>query len=223
MRLLVVEDDRRLADALGVALRRRGYTVTHAATVADAQSRTDFDLMLLDLGLGGEDGLEVCRHIRRSSDVGLIILTARCTERDRVLGLRTGADDYIVKPFSMAELEARIQAVLRRSSPRPQAPLAYGDLSLDVNLHRVTYRGRQIDLTPKEFALLARLARAEGNVVPRDQLLLEIWQTVSRDVSRTLAVHVTTLRGKLGQPALVETIRGVGYRLNIAPSSGPAA
>ncbi|WP_432926532.1 winged helix-turn-helix domain-containing protein [Microbispora sp. CA-135349] len=223
MRLLVVEDDRRLADALGVALRRRGYSVTHAATATAAKAVTDFDLMLLDLRLGGEDGLEVCRHFRRSSDVGIIILTARCAERDRVLGLRTGADDYVVKPFSMAELEARIQAVLRRSSRRPPRTLTYGDLRLDLNMHVVTYRDQPIDLTPKEFALLVRLARAEGQVVSRDQLLLDIWQTVSREASRTLTVHMTTLRAKLGDPALVGTLRGVGYRLNIAPAPGSAA
>ncbi|WP_346349017.1 response regulator transcription factor [Rhizohabitans arisaemae] len=213
MRVLIVEDDERLAAALGIALKRFGYDVLHAGNGAEARLATGYDLILLDLTLPDEDGLDICRHVRENSDVAIIALTARGAEHDRIRGLRAGADDYIVKPFSMGELEARIQAVLRRARLSPAGTLTLGDLEIDLDTRRVRRAGRPVDLAPKEFALLSRLALTPGVVVSRERLLLEIWKTCMSGTSRTLDVHMTTLRAKLGQPNPVDTVRGVGYRL----------
>ncbi|HEU4422916.1 MAG TPA: response regulator transcription factor [Pilimelia sp.] len=223
MRVLLVEDDRRLAEPLALALRRAGFEVTHAATAAAALDSPTPDIVLLDLSLPDRDGVEVCRQIRHRGETPIIILTARGDERDRVTGLRAGADDYVVKPFSLAELRARIDAVLRRARPRPDEVLRAGALEVDQSRHEVTLDGRPIALTPKEFCLLASLARHPGAVVSRDRLLLEVWHTAWRGNERTLDVHVNTLRTKLGDPHLVETIRGVGYRLAVRPTAPPPA
>ncbi len=217
MRILLVEDDRRVAAALSSALTRRGYQVEHAATVAAALSAAPCDLVLLDLGLPDGDGTDLCRELRRrSSRLGIIAVTARGEERDRVLGLRLGADDYVVKPFSMVELQARIDAVMRRTgrAVRAAAALQIGPLRIDVDARRVWIREREVALSRKEFDLLVALARQAGTVVPRDRLQLEVWQTTWA-TRHNLDVHVAALRGKLENPQLVETVRGVGYRLRV--------
>jgi DNA-binding response OmpR family regulator len=216
VRVLLVEDDARVAGALGTALRRRGYDVQHCATAADALAAEPADLVLLDLGLPDADGIEVCRALRRRDDqVAIIAVTARGEERDRVAGLQTGADDYVVKPFSMAELHARIEAVLRRAAraaPPTGDVLTAGSIKVDIPARRVTIDGREVALTRKEFEILTVLARTPGVVVTYDRLILAVWQTTY--VGRhTLDVHVGALRAKLDVPDLLQTVRGVGYRL----------
>ncbi|GGR75101.1 DNA-binding response regulator [Micromonospora fulviviridis] len=218
MRVLLVEDDLRVASALAAALRRRGNSVITATTASEAVAAGPVDLLLLDLNLPDRDGLSLCREIRRhNEDLAIIAVTARSDERDRVAGLRAGADDYVVKPFSMAELQARIEAVMRRTARalRAEAALEVGDLRLDLNARRVWLGGREVVLTRKEFALLMALARQAGTVVPRERLLMDVWQTTWGG-GHTLDVHVAALRGKLDDAGLVETVRGVGYRLRPA-------
>ncbi|HEX2418513.1 MAG TPA: response regulator transcription factor [Micromonosporaceae bacterium] len=215
MRVLLVEDDVSVAGAMESALRRRGYDVVRAATVAEALAAPSVDLVLLDLGLPDGDGIEVCRELRRRDDhVAIIAVTARGEERDRVIGLRIGADDYVVKPYSMAELQARMDAVLRRvARAAPPTPvLEAGPLRLDPESRRVTVDGAEVMLTRKEFELLTVLARGAGSVVSRDRLLMEVWRTTFAG-GHTLEVHIGSLRSKLGRPDLVQTVRGVGYRL----------
>ena len=212
--MLLVDDDVRFAAALETALRQRGYDVVQAATAAEALAAAPVDIVLLDLGLPDRDGIEVCRELRRRGDVPIIAVTARGEERERVLGLRSGADDYVVKPFGVAELQARMEAVLRRSLRTVVPPaVRVGDLTVDLYARRVLVEGREIALTRKEFDLLAALARQPGGAVTRDQLLAEVWHTTWAGSVRTVEVHVASLRGKLGDPRLVETVRGVGYRL----------
>jgi DNA-binding response OmpR family regulator len=214
VRVLLVDDDLRFAAALETALRQRGYDVVRAMSAAEALAAAPVDIVLLDMALPDRDGIEVCRELRRRGDVPIIAVTARGEERDRVLGLRSGADDYVVKPFGMAELSARIEALMRRARPAAPAPMVRsGGLIVDVHARRVTVDDREIALTRKEFDLLAALARQPGGVVTRDQLFAEVWHTTWLGSVRTLEVHVASLRGKLGDPRLVETVRGVGYRL----------
>lgn len=215
MRVLLVEDDSSVAAAMESALRRRGYEVVRAATAAEALAAPRVDLVLLDFGLPDGDGIDVCRELRRRDDhVAIIAVTARGEERDRVVGLRTGADDYVVKPFSMAELQARIDAVLRRVVRAAPPPTArhIGPLRLDPASREVTVDGEPVNLTRKEFELLAVLAQEAGSVVSRDRLLMEVWRTTFAG-GHTLEVHIGSLRSKLGCPGLVQTVRGVGYRL----------
>jgi DNA-binding response OmpR family regulator len=214
MRVLVVEDDTRLADALAAALRRRGYEVLHAATAAVALTAPQVDLVLLDLGLPDRDGVGVCRTLRARYGVAVIAVTARGEVHERVRGLRAGFDDYVVKPFSMAELEARIEAVLRRATPRPAGVLDLGPLRIDLDARIVTRDLRPVTLTRKEFELLAVLGRDAGAVVRRERLQIEVWGTSVRG-GRTLDVHMASLRAKLGAPSLIDTLRGVGYRLAV--------
>jgi DNA-binding response OmpR family regulator len=215
VRILLVEDDSRVAAAMASALTRRGFDIEQAATAAAALAAAPCDLVLLDLHLPDGDGIEVCRTLRqRSAQLGIIAVTARGEERDRVLGLRVGADDYVVKPFSMAELHARIEAVLRRgahnASPRPV--IEAGRVRVDVTAREATVDGVVVALTRKEFDILVSLARQPGLVVPRDRIVLDVWQTTWTG-RHTVEVHVGSLRVKLGDPSLVETVRGVGYRL----------
>jgi DNA-binding response OmpR family regulator len=224
MRILLVEDDNRVADALRSALRRAGYDVLRASTAAEALGAPTVDLVLLDLGLPDRDGVEVCRELRRCGEVPIIAVTARGEPRDRVIGLRTGADDYVVKPFSFAELEARIQAVLRRARrgrPAADAAVTAGPFHIDLGAHQVTVDGEPVELTRKEFSLLALLARERGRVVPRDRILAEVWQAVDANASRSLDVHIATLRAKLPCPRAIATVRGVGYRLDVPSGGGP--
>jgi DNA-binding response OmpR family regulator len=213
VRVLLVEDDRRFATALMVALRRDGYDVDHVRTAAEAVSAPNYDLVLLDLTLPDEDGVAVCRRVRETSDVGVIMLTARSEERDRVIGLRCGADDYMVKPFGLAELRARMEAVLRRARPRPVGDRVVGQVRLDLDRREAYARGERVTLTRKEFALLAILTEQPGVVVRRERLLAEVWRTTWPGTAHTLDVHVATLRSKLGDAALIQTVRGVGYRV----------
>lgn len=219
MRVLVVEDNFRVARGLETALRQRGYDVIRAATAAEALAAPPVDLVLLDMGLPDRDGLEVCRELRRRGDVAIIAVTARGEERDRVNGLRIGADDYVVKPFGVAELHARIDAVMRRAArtQSPQATVVIGDVSVDLDAHRVEVDGREIALTRKEFDLIAALAKQPGTVVTRDRLVALVWHTTWAGNAHTLEVHIASLRGKLGRPRLVQTVRGVGYRLRVEP------
>jgi DNA-binding response OmpR family regulator len=210
---MLVEDDHRFAATLCAALRRRGYEVSHAPTGAAGLAAGGCDLVLLDLGLPDQDGLQVCRALRERSDVAIIVLTARGDEWDRVAGLRAGADDYVVKPFSLVELQARIDAVLRRSRPRARGELRLGRLCVHLDRWEATWDGEPLPLTRKEFELLAVLAREPGAVVSRDRLIIEVWRTSWRGASRTLDVHIATLRSKLADRSLVETVRGVGFRL----------
>jgi DNA-binding response OmpR family regulator len=219
VRVLLVEDDARVAGALMRALRRRGHDVVHCPTAATALAADKVDLVLLDLNLPDGDGIDVCRALRRRDEaVAIIAVTARGEERDRVAGLQTGADDYVVKPFSMAELNARIEAVLRRAAratPPPNDTLSAGPVRVDVAARRVTVDGREISLTRKEFEILAVLARTPDAVVSYNRLILAVWQTTY--VGRhTLDVHVGSLRAKLDVPGLLQTVRGVGYRLALS-------
>jgi DNA-binding response OmpR family regulator len=235
VRVLVVEDDDRVAAALADLLRRHGALVTRAASGAEALAAGEVDLVLLDLGLPDMDGTAVCRALRRASDVPIIAVTARAEERDRVLGLRTGADDYVVKPYSSAELLARIEAVLRRSArpsaasalPRPAtepAPEAvrWDAVVVDLAARRVRVGDADVRLSRKEFDVLRVLVGARGAVCTREQLLDEVWGATLFGSTRTLDVHIATLRGKLGDPDLVETVRGVGYRLRAPAVPDPA-
>ncbi len=215
MRVLLVEDDARMAAVMVLALRRQGYEVVTARTAAEALAAAPVDLVLLDLVLPDADGIEVCRALRRRDDsVAIIAVTVRGEEHDRVTGLHAGADDYVVKPFSMPELQARIEAVTRRTARmRPQRRvLAVGQVVIDVGGRRVLSGGREVSLTRKEFEILIVLAGSVGAVVPYERLMLSVWQTswVGR---HTLDVHIGSLRAKLGVPGLVQTVRGVGYRL----------
>lgn len=213
MRILLVEDDHRFATALTVGLRRAGYEVEHAPTVAAATAASPCDLVLLDLGLPDGDGIDLCRNIREQSDVGVIILSARGQERDTVTGLRCGADDYVVKPFGFAELQARMEAVLRRARSRPSGLRVVGQLRVDLDRHSVHIGSEPITLTRKEFQLLAILAAEPEVAVRRDRLFAEVWHTSWQGTSRTLDAHMTALRSKIGAAAEIQTIRGVGYRI----------
>jgi DNA-binding response OmpR family regulator len=220
MRVLLVEDDVRVAAAVASGLRKRGYEVDCAGSIAEALEAAPADLVLLDLGLPDGDGMDLCRMLRaRQPEVGIIAVTARGEERDRVTGLLTGADDYVVKPFSMAELHARMAAVLRRAArAAPSAQTTeIGGLTIDFTARRVVKDGTEVTLTRKEFDILAALARRPGMAVARDRIIIEVWQT-SYVGPHVLDVHMAALRGKLGDPGLVQTVRGVGYRLRTEPA-----
>jgi DNA-binding response OmpR family regulator len=222
MRILLIEDDDRFADALMVALRRQSFEVLRAATAAEALAVPSADLVLLDLGLPDKDGIEVCRRLRADGDVPIIAITARGDERDRVIGLRTGADDYLVKPFGIAELRARIDAVMRRARPAAPPAVSAGGLRIDIARRSVTARdGAAIALTRKEFELLAALARQPGVVVSRERLFVEVWQNPWPGARRTLDVHMATLRAKLGDRSVIQTVHGVGYRLIADDGAAP--
>jgi two-component system, OmpR family, response regulator RegX3 len=214
MRVLVVEDDSAIAEPLAEGLRREGFTVERAATGEEALAAPESDVVLLDLRLPDIDGLDVCRRLRERSRVPIIVVTARGEEADRVVGLELGADDYVVKPFGLRELIARIRAVTRRLEERaPEGPLRIGALELDLRARRVLVGSREVALTPKEFDLLAVLARDPGAAVSRRRLLEEVWDTSWYGSSKTIDVHVAALRRKLGDPGWIETVRGVGFRL----------
>jgi DNA-binding response OmpR family regulator len=224
MRVLLVDDDLRFATALTAALRRSGYEVDHVPTARAALAAPPCDLVLLDIGLPDGDGVDICRRLRESSDVAIIMLTARGEERNRVVGLRSGADDYVSKPFGFAELQARMEAVLRRARPRPAGARTVGRLRVDLDRHLASVDGAPITLTRKEFQLLAILAAEPEVAVRRERLLREVWHTSWRGVSRTLDVHMATLRQKIGDGAQIQTIRGVGYRIVAGdqPQAAPA-
>ncbi|WP_432844711.1 response regulator transcription factor [Amycolatopsis sp. CA-161197] len=218
MRVLLVEDDTGVAGALAETLQARGHTVTSVGRGADALHRhREADLLLLDLGLPDLDGLDVLRKIRQVSGVPVIVLTARGDERSVVRGLRLGADDYLTKPVRLAELLARMDAVVRRAggrdTPADDAVVRLEDVEIDLGGRRVLVAGRDIGLTTKEFAVLAVLAARPGTAVSRQQLMDEVWGDAYLAISRSLDVHMTQLRAKLDRPGLLTTIRGFGYRL----------
>ncbi|HVA30267.1 MAG TPA: response regulator transcription factor [Gaiellaceae bacterium] len=214
MRVLIVEDEDTIAEPLAEGLRREGFDVVRAATGADALAAAEPDVVLLDLRLPDMDGLDVCRRIRERSAVPIIVVTARGEEADRVVGLELGADDYVVKPFGIRELIARIRAVTRRTQGAvDESAIHVGELEVDLRARRVGVGGREVDLTPKEFDLLAALARDPGAAVSRRRLLEEVWETTWYGSTKTIDVHVAALRRKLGDPAWIQTVRGVGFRL----------
>jgi DNA-binding response OmpR family regulator len=216
VRILLVEDEDSIAAPLTEGLRREGFTVERASTGAAALEAGPADCVLLDLRLPDLDGYEVCRSLRARSDVPIIMVTARGEEVDRVIGLELGADDYVPKPFGLRELVARIHAVTRRATglARRDAPIRIGGLEIDVRARRVRLDGGELALTAKEFDVLAALAAEPGAVVTRSQLLERIWQTSWYGQTKTIDVHVGALRRKLGDPAWIETVRGVGFRLH---------
>jgi len=221
-RVLVVEDEESFSDALSYMLRKEGFEVAVAANGNDALDEFDrggADLVLLDLMLPGLPGTEVCRQLRARSSVPVIMLTAKDSEVDKVVGLELGADDYVTKPFSSRELVARIRAVLRRGSETPElAPpvLEAGPVRMDVDRHVVTVAGDSVRLPLKEFELLELLLRNAGRVLTRGQLIDRIWGADYVGDTKTLDVHVKRLRAKIepdpAQPTSLQTVRGLGYK-----------
>jgi two-component system, OmpR family, response regulator RegX3 len=218
VKLLVVEDEDAIAEPLVEGLEREGFAVERAATGQAALAAPPADLVLLDLRLPDIDGLEVCRRLRERSRVPIIVVTARGEEVDRVVGLELGADDYVVKPYGLRELVARIRAVRRRAEPvqAEQRPLLVGGLTVDTRARRASLDGRALALTPKEFDLLALLAADPGAAVTRERIFEEVWGTRWYGSPKTIDVHVAALRRKLGDPGWIETVRGVGFRLRSA-------
>jgi two-component system response regulator RegX3 len=230
--ILMVEDEPSITAPLSEALEREGFDSAVARTAAEGVSLAgdlDPDLVLLDVMLPDGSGYDVCRELRRDSEVPIIMLTARGEETDRIVGLEVGADDYVLKPFSARELVARIRAVLRRArQPEPAAgddPLEIGDLRLDPARHEVTHTGSPVELTRKEFELLRLLMQKAGAVVSREQLIEDIWDVNWFGPTKTLDVHVSALRKKLGDdpaaPRYVHTVRGVGFRFAAASEVSP--
>jgi DNA-binding response OmpR family regulator len=237
VRLLLIEDDDRVGAALVDVLSHHGFVVDRARTAQESltQLGPHTDVVVLDLGLPDRDGFEVCSRIRRECDVPIIIATARGDLASRVHGLHLGADDYLVKPFDVRELMARIHAVVRRSQPtgEPTAstvggptaggPTAGGPtagvgvLAVDVQQRTVEVDGRPVALTRKEFDLLSLLASRPGVVFRREQILSQVWQSQWAGDHRTLEVHVGSIRAKTGLPKVIETVRGIGYRLMSPP------
>jgi len=215
MHILVVEDEDAIAEPLVDGLRREGFDVTRVANGTDALEAPTCDLVLLDLRLPDIDGLDVCRQLRERSRVPIIIVTARGEETDRVVGAELEADDYLVKPYGLRELIARIRAVTRRVGDAGTTgdPLRVGGLKVDERARQASLDGRKLDLTPKEFDLLAVLARDPGAAVTRQRLLADVWQTTWYGSSKTIDVHIAALRKKLGDPDWIETVRGIGFRL----------
>lgn len=222
-RVLLVEDEESIAQPFSRSLETAGFETVAARTAASALElfdRVHPDLVVLDLSLPDGDGRDVCVEMRRRSEVPILMLTARGTETDRVIGLELGADDYVVKPFSSREVISRIRAILRRSqsgsSESVTEPIEILDLSIDIPSRRVLLRGKEVDLSRKEFDLLAELARHAGNVVTREDLMANVWDVNWFGSTKTLDVHVRTLRRKLGDSATdsryIHTVRGVGFR-----------
>jgi two-component system response regulator RegX3 len=226
-RVLIVEDEPALADSIRYGLEREGYECT---VLADGIRAVDFvrswrpDLVLLDLMLPGMPGTDVCREIRRIGNVPIVMVTAKDTEADKVLGLELGADDYITKPFSMRELIARVRAVLRRVgvTPEPEdraTAVSAGPVAMDTDRHEVRVRGDVVEMPPKEFALLEVLLRRAGKLVTREALIAQVWGEDYYGDTRTLDVHVKRIRAKIEDdprsPRHVRTVRGLGYRFEI--------
>ncbi len=219
--VLVVDDEPTITEVVSAYLKRAGYSTRVAADGPHAleQAMADRpDLVVLDLMLPGMDGLEVLRRLRELDRISVILLTAKGEPSDRVIGLRLGADDYVVKPFSPAELVARVDAVLRRVVPEPELeePIAFDDLQLDPVGRRVTIRGEEVSLTVREYDLLLHLVRHPGQVFSRDQLMDSVWHYSFYSDTSTVTVHVRRLRAKIeanpSEPRWLETVWGVGYR-----------
>jgi two-component system response regulator RegX3 len=217
VRLLVVEDDPGIAEPLCRGLQREGFDVDLVITGAEALAAAECDLVLLDLGLPDLDGQVVCRRLRERSAIPIIVVTARAEEVDRVTLLELGADDYVVKPFGFRELVARIRAVLRRTSGdhlqgEPAVRIEVGPLQIDTRTRGVSFADRSVTLTPKEYDLLVYLARDPDTVHTREQIIEAVWDENWWGSTKTLDVHVASLRKKLA-PETIENVRGVGYRL----------
>ncbi|MGW3206038.1 response regulator transcription factor [Streptomyces sp. NPDC001135] len=240
MHLLLIEDDDRVAEPLMEGLGRFGFTVEHARTGAAGLSAAEPAIVLLDLGLPDMDGIDVCRELRARSSVPIIMITARDSETDRVLGLELGADDYVSKPFGVRELVARIRAVTRRTRTVPvdaggpvmgapggrdlsgaSGAQRIGPLSIDRRTRQVHVHELPVALAPKEFDLLLCLAEDPGAVYSRQQILDTVWEPDYYGPTKTLDVHIAALRRKLGDPSWIENIRGIGFRL--VPPSGRGA
>jgi DNA-binding response OmpR family regulator len=233
--VLIVDDEPTLRETLAETLEQDGLRVVTAGDGREALERfraTPVDLVLLDLMLPELSGIEVCRIIRRESSVPILMLTARDSEIDKVVGLEVGADDYVTKPFSLRELQARVRALLRRvdgagatATPRAAEPILLGQVSVDLVGHRLLRDGEQLPVRPKAFELLAFLLRNPGQVFTRDQLLEHVWGYDYAGETRTVDVHVHWLRAQIEddpqQPQVLETVRGVGYVLRL-PAAKPA-
>ena len=222
MRILLVEDDKSIASTVVEGLSAQGFQVTHVGTGGAALTAAEHDMVLLDLGLPDMDGRDVCRELRSRTKAPIIMLTARAEEFDRVLGLELGADDYVTKPFSFRELVARIRAVARRSASEPgpaddtggvQAAQVIGPLKLDRRTRRVFLDGTEVQLTAKEFDLLAFLANDIGAVHTRTEILENVWDAHWYGPTKTVDAHVASLRKKLGGHEWIQAVRGVGFRL----------
>jgi len=220
MRILLVEDDRKAARLLARGLQEEGFVVdvVHSAEDGEEESyAVDYDMIVLDWMLPGKQGIDLCRDLRaRAIQTPILMLTARDATADRVVGLNTGADDYLTKPFEFEELLARIRALLRRSDISRPLVLALADLALDPVSHKATRAGAVLDLTPKEYAILLILLRQAGEVVSRARLAEQIWQADLIGIDNLIDVHVRNLRGKVdapGLPQLIHTVRGRGFRL----------
>lgn len=222
--ILLVEDDHTLGLALGVDLRHAGHTVTWAQNIAQAQqftSKQTFEILILDLGLPDGDGLDFCAALRRAGNsVPVLILTARHTIDDRVSGLRKGADDYITKPFDMFELEARIDAILRRSQWTEHGQdVVIGNLRLEMNQREAWSRGSKAPLTELEFRVIEYLLKRNGDAVSRDELLRRVWGLSDSVQTRTVDMFISRLRKLVeddpGKPKHILSVRGVGYRLSV--------
>lgn len=234
-RILFVEDEASISDPFSRALAREGFEPTVARTAREALAlaeRAQFDLVLLDLNLPDGDGRDVARDLRRHSDMPIVMLTARGTETDKIVGLELGADDYVVKPFSGAEVIARIRAVLRRSqsrqglgAPPPSEPATIGALRVDFGARQVTLGGKPVELSRKEFDLLSELVRSAGKVVSREDLMSRVWDENWFGSTKTLDTHIGWLRRKLGDdtagPRYLHTVRGVGFRFSAAEEIQP--
>ena len=222
MRILVIEDEKKVAEALRAGLEAEGYEVTVAHTGEEGFFQLNagvFDLLLLDLMLPGRDGMEILTTLRkRGFETPVLILTARDAVEDRVLGLDSGADDYLVKPFAFPELLARLRLILRRGKKEPSLVLKVADLELDLVARKTTRGGRPVELTAREFELLEYLMRHRGRIVSREMLSRDIWQVRERStpLDNVIDVHIARLRRKVDDPAdkkLIVTVRGVGFVL----------
>jgi len=231
--ILIVDDELKVCDLLRVYLERSGYAVLCAsdgrAAVAEHE-RHNPDLVLLDLNLPGMDGLDVCRTLRRTSDVPIIMLTARDEEPDRIVGLELGADDYVTKPFSPREVVARVKAVLRRrdTSVGERRPIAVGDVYVDPSRYEISYRGKPLRLTAREFAIVEHLARNPGRVFSRTQILDQVFGIDFEGYERTIDAHIKNVRQKMTEsspdtPTPLTTVRGVGYKLEANQSAQSVA
>ena len=216
MRVLVVEDDPMIGRAVVAGLHQQGYAVDWVRDGAEAElalGHAVYDVALLDLGLPRRDGLEVLKGVRRAkNDLPIMIITARDAVADRIAGLDSGADDYLVKPFALEELVARTRAVIRRHGGRSQSEIAYGALTLDPARRRVLFQGAEVELSPREFAVLEALLKEPGAVVSRERLEDAVYGWGEEVGSNSIEVHVHHLRRKLA-PELIRNVRGVGYRI----------
>ena len=219
--VLVVEDESSIASFVSLYLKNAGYTVRTAANGSDALTQSakgDASLIILDLMLPDIDGIEVCRRIRKTSDVPILMLTARDEDVDKIIGLEVGADDYLTKPFNPRELVARVKSILRRATPerrqQESAQLRHGELKIDAGRREVHVGEEEIQLAPKEFDLLWELLDHKGLVLTRDQLLERVWGYTFAGDTRTVDVHVRQLRRKLGDASPIVTVWGVGYKVS---------